>query len=252
MAKANAAMTDAGRRPGFVGTGAIAAAMVEGMGGSALLSPRGADVAADLARRFPDVDVAPSNQALVDACDLVVVSVRPQVAEEVLRSLRFRPGQKLLSLVAATKNETIRSWIGLDLPIIRAIPLPSVAQRRCVTPIFPPDPEVSALFDRMGQTLACTTIEEFDLFAVASALMGSYFGILDQAQHWLVGNGLSEAFAHDYMAGLFAGLGRVAEASPLGFAALRESHSTRGGLNEQAHRIFVEEGGAKALAAALD
>lgn len=252
MTKASAAKPDLGRRLGFLGTGAIAAAMVEGLGGPALLSPRGAAVAADLARRFPDVEVAASNQALVDACDLVVVSVRPQIVEEVLRSLRFRPGQKLLSLVAATKSETIRSWIGLDLPIIRAIPLPSVAQRRCVTPIFPPDPEVAALFDRLGQTLACATMKEFDLFAVASALMGSYFGILHQTQLWLVENGLPEGFARDYMAGLFANLGRVAETSPDGFAALREGHSTRGGLNEQAYRIFVEEGGAKALAAALD
>jgi pyrroline-5-carboxylate reductase len=239
-------------RLGFVGTGSIAAAMVEGLGGGAVLSPRGAAVAAELAARFPGVTVADSNQAVVDHCDMVVLSVRPQVAEEVVRALRFREGQKVLSLIAATQIAAIRDWIGLDLPVIRAIPLPFVAERRCVTPIFPSDPDVAALFDRLGQTLDCRTLDEFDLLAVGSALMGSYFGILDVAQGWLMQQRLPEAAARDYMSMLFANLGRVAEGSDKSFATLREEHSTRGGLNEQVYRIFGEEGGPEALRKGLD
>lgn len=238
-------------RLGFIGTGTMAAAMVEGLGGGVVLSPRGAAVAADLARRFPGVTVAASNQAVVDQCDMVVLTIRPQVAEEVVRALRVRPGQKVLSLVAATQVETIRDWVGLDVPVTRAVPLPFVAQRRCVTPIFPPDPEVAALFDRLGQAVECRTIAEFDLLAVGSALMGSYFGLLEVAQGWLEEQGLPEAAARSYLAGLFANLGTVAEASPKSFAALREEHSTRGGLNEQMFRVFDMAGGAEALRMAL-
>ena len=36
--------------------------------------------------------VADSNQAVVGQCNLVVLAVRPQVAEEVVRALRFREG----------------------------------------------------------------------------------------------------------------------------------------------------------------
>ena len=240
-----------GMRLGFVGTGSIAAAMVEGLGGDAVLSPRGAAFAADLSRRFPGVTVADSNQAVLDQCDMVVLAVRPQVAEDVVRALRFRPGQTVLSLVAATQIETIRDWIGLDLTIVRAIPLPFVAERRCVTPIFPPNAEVAALFDRLGQTVECRTVEEFDLMAVGSALMGSYFGLLETAQGWLVDQGLPDASARSYMAGLFANLGRVAEGSAKGFAALRDEYSTRGGLNEQVFRVFLDEGGGEALTTAL-
>lgn len=239
-------------RLGFIGTGNITAAMVEGLGGGVVLSPRGTAIAEGLAARFPDVTVAESNQAVVDQCDMVVLAIRPQVAEEVVRALRFRPGQKLLSLVAATPVEVIRDWTGLDLPVIRAIPLPFVAHRRCVTPIIPPDAEVAALFDRLGQTVECRTQDEFDLLAVGSALMGSYFGLLEVAQDWLVERGLPKAAAKDYMAGLFADLGRVAEGSGKGFGALREEYSTRGGLNEQVFRVFGEEGGVQALRSALD
>ena len=239
-------------RLGFIGTGVIAAAMVEGLGGGAVLSPRGAALAADLARRFPGVTVADSNQAVVDQCDMVVLSVRPQVAEEVITPLQFRPGQKVLSLMAATQIEAIRGWIGLDLAVVRAIPLPFVADRRCVTPIYPPDPEVAALFDRLGQAVECRSMDEFDLLAAASALMGSYFGILGVAQGWLEAQGLPEAAARSYMAGLFSNLGRVAEGSSKKFVALREEYSTRGGLNEQVFKVFSQQGGTEALTAGLD
>ena len=226
--------------------------MVEGLGGGVVLSPRGAAMAASLAARFPDVTVAESNQAVVDQCDMVVLAIRPQVAEEVVRDLRFRVGQKVLSLVAATQVEAIQGWIGVDVPVIRAIPLPFVADRRCVTPIIPPDAEVAALFDRLGQAVECRTQEEFDLMGAGSALMGSYFGILEVAAGWLVERGLPEAAAKDYMAGLFANLGLVAEGSGKPFSALREEYSTRGGLNEQLFRVFGEEGGVEALRSALD
>lgn len=238
---------------GFIGTGTMAAAMVEGLGGGdILLSPRGASIAADLATRFPGVRVAASNQAVVNGSDRVILAIRPQVAEEVVRALRFRPGQRILSLIAATPAEALRDWIGLDLPVTRAIPLPFVATRRCVTPIFPPDPEVAALFNRLGSAVACETLAEFDLFAVGSALMGSYFGLLETTQDWLTRQGLSSAASRTYLAGLFANLGGVASASASDFATLREEYSTRGGLNEQIFRVFVEQNGAAALTAALD
>ncbi|WP_200833875.1 pyrroline-5-carboxylate reductase dimerization domain-containing protein [Tabrizicola flagellatus] len=82
--------------------------------------------------------------------------------------------------------------------------------------------------------------------------MGSYFGLLELAEGWLVESGLPEATARDYMAGLFANLGRVAEDSEKAFGALRKEYSTKGGLNEQVFRVFVEAGGVKALRLALD
>lgn len=244
-------------RLGFIGTGTIAAAMVEGLStgldrSGILVSPRGAGTAADLASRFPAVRVAADNQAVVDGSDMVVLSIRPQIAEDVIRALRFRPGQQIVSLVAATPVATLRDWIGLDLLITRAIPLPFVAVRQGVTPVFPPDPRVMAMFDRLGTAVECRTEAEFDLFAVGSALMGSYFGLLETAQDWLIRQGLSPVASRTYLAGLFASLGSVAMANPGDFSALRDAHSTKGGLNEQMFHVFVQQNGAAALTSALD
>ena len=238
---------------GFIGTGTMAAAMVEGLGGGdILLSPRGAEVAADLARRFPGVRIATDNQAVIDGSDMVVLAVRPQVAEAVIRPLRFRAEQTVVSVIAATQIGSLRDWIGLELPIIRAIPLPFAANRASVTPLYPPDAEVAALFNRLGTALPCESLAEFDLLAVGSALMGSYFGLLETAQGWLVAQGLDDRAARTYLAGLFANLGKVAAESPAGFATLRAEHSTPGGLNEQIFRDFAAAGGTAALTSALD
>ncbi len=238
---------------GFIGVGTMSAAMVDGLGGGdILLSPRGRVQAEDLARRLPGVRVAASNQAVVDGAVTVVLAVRPQVAEEVVRALRFGPHQKVISVVAATPAEWLRDWIGIDLPVIRAVPLPFVAERFCVTPIHPPDPETEALFARLGTALPCHTREEFDLLAVGSAMMGSYFGLLETVRDWLVAQGLPESAARSYMAGLFANLGRVAASGTADFAALRKEYSTKGGLNEQVFRSFSDAGGTAALTQALD
>jgi pyrroline-5-carboxylate reductase len=111
---------------------------------------------------------------------------------------------------------------------------------------------VAELFNRLGTAVECATQDEFDVLAVGSALMGSYFGILETAQAWLTRQGLPEDAARTYLAGLFASLGGVATHSPRDFAALRDEFSTKGGLNEQMFRVFVDQNGAAALTTALD
>ena len=97
---------------GFLGTGAITTAVVRGLcaaqadGGSAVritLSPRNTERSEKLAREFDQVSVASDNQAVVDGSDTVFVAVRPVVAEDVLRPLRFRDDQAVVSLVSTLR-----------------------------------------------------------------------------------------------------------------------------------------------------
>jgi len=95
-------------RLGFIGAGTITAHMVRGLQGSALadwpvvLSPRNVETAAALAT-LPGVTVAASNQAVVEACDIVILAVRPQIAEDVLSDLRIAPDQLVISLIAGLR-----------------------------------------------------------------------------------------------------------------------------------------------------
>ena len=244
---------------GFVGTGTITEAIVTGLctsGGKdrIAVSPRNAERAAHLAAAFPEVTIAADNQAVVDAGnDMVFLAIRPQVAEAVIRPLAFRSGQTVVSLVAAIDRETLLTWIGTDVHLVQAIPLPFVARRDGVTAIYPRENEVEAVFNRLGRAVGCSSKAEYDVLAAASAIMGTTFGLLERLTGWMETQGLQPDTARSYIAPLFASLAHTAQqTTDMSFAELRGEFSTRGGLNEQVFRDFETKGGTAALTHAMD
>ncbi len=244
-------------RLGFIGTGTITAAIVRGLKGSALkdwpvvLSPRNAGLSAELAASLSGVTVAASNQHVIDSSEVVVLAMRPQDAEAVIRSLAFRPQHRIISLVAALDTATIRAWTGVN-SITRAIPLTFVEHRAGVTPIIPPDETAATIFSALGTCIQVSDLDAFDGYAAASALMGTYFGIAEVAQAWLVSNGLKADEAELFLRHMFGSLGDVLRAKPLSLEELRAAHSTRGGLNELAYERFMAASGGEALKTGLD
>ncbi|MES2435927.1 MAG: pyrroline-5-carboxylate reductase [Pseudomonadota bacterium] len=242
-------------RLGFIGTGTITAHMVRGLKASGLaewpivLSPRNEAVAATLAL-LPGVTVAASNQAVLDQCDLLILAVRPQVAEAVIGPLAIPSTRPVISLIAGLHIATLAEWTGAQ-DIARAIPLPFVERHQGVTPVFPPQPQAMQIFAALGTALPVDDLAAYDAYAAASALMGSYFGLLETACAWMVAQGHTAPDAAQYLRGLFGSLGDVLRASPAGFEQLREDHSTKGGLNEMIFQRFVQGGGGDAMQAAL-
>ena len=246
-------------RLGFIGTGTITEAIVTGLvsgeetAPEIIVSPRSAKTAARLAALSSQVTVADDNQHVVDGADMLFLAVRPDVAEAVVRALRFRPGQQVVSLIATVDHATLRALIGVPVNLVRAVPLPFVATRSGVTTIFPPDPAVEAFFSPLGTAVACKTIEEFDVLAAASALMGSYFGIMDHLVGWMRSKGLPQESARTYLAQHFLSLATVAFRNPsTPLEDLRHEYSTKGGLNEQMFAEYHNAGGNEALTHALD
>ncbi|WP_119255622.1 pyrroline-5-carboxylate reductase [Shinella zoogloeoides] len=248
------------RKIGFIGTGAITDAMVRGLLADpaavphVMVSFRSADVSARLAADFAEVLVSDDNQAIVDGCDTVVLAIRPQIAEEVVRPLRFRDGQKVISVVAATSRETLLDWIDADVDLTQAVPLPFVSRRKGVTAVYPPDAGAAAIFNVLGNAVECETKAEYDLLAAASALMATYFGIMHRTTEWLAEKGLPEEKGRAYLAPLFAGLSETAlhGGRHVDFMEMSREYATKGGLNEQVFHDFDHKGGTSALTKALD
>lgn len=244
---------------GFVGTGAITEAMVRGLlaePAHALevhVSPRSADVAARLAADFEAVRIAEGNQDVVDRSDVVFLAIRPQIAEDVIRELAFKEGQSVVSIVAATERERLIGWIGANVRLVQAIPLPFVADRQGVTALYPPDTGIAALFDTLGTAVQCESRKEYDLLAAASAMMSTYFGLMEFTTDWLDKNGLEKAKARAYIAPLFASLAQTANKPGIAsFSSLSREFATKGGLNEQVLMDFEKKGGRDALMGALN
>lgn len=244
---------------GFIGTGAITEAIVRGLlrepafVAKAILSPRNADVAGRLAAEFPSVEIASDNQSVVERSRIIVLAIRPQIAQEVVRKLKFNGGQLVISVIAATSRDELHEWMGAGPRLVQAIPLPFVAERQGVTVIYPPDADVAAIFDVLGSAVICANKEEYDLLAAASAVMSTYFGVMSMLEDWLAEKGLGRSQARSYIAPLFASLAKCADrADSAPFVVLSREFATRGGLNEQVLSDFERHGGRLALSSALD
>jgi len=245
---------------GFIGTGTITEAIVTGLMASSLeiesilLSPRNAKRAQALADRFNQVSVAQDNQAVVDGSEVLILAVRRQIAEQVLCAIRIPRSTTIISLIASTTQASLSNWTGHDeAQIVRADPLPFVATGDGATAVFPPDQQAATLFDALGKAVLCKTEEEFDLLAAATSLMGTYFGILERSNAWLVSNGIDEESGRVFLAKLFGNLADVTARSPdASFEQLRHEFSTPGGTNEQVFTDFEASGGTRALMDALN
>jgi pyrroline-5-carboxylate reductase len=244
---------------GFLGTGTISSAMVTGLSSfdgerhTIRLSPRNATVAAELANRFPRALVASSNQEVLDESEVVVVAVRPQVAQGVLSELRFRADHTVISLVSGFSLGRLAGLVAPAVTIARAVPLPSTAQRRSPTAIYPDDPVTVELFALLGAAFAVDTEIEFDALCTATATMASYFAFADGVASWLTRHGVPEAKAREYIGQIFSGLAAMAVESPgRSFSTLATDHATRGGTNEQVLAHLADRAVFEALSEALD
>ncbi len=235
-------------RLGFLGTGTITSAMVTGLSAtkdrySMVLSPRNEAVAADLAQRFPGVAIASSNQAVVDACETVVIAVRPQIAAKVLKELRFRSDQNIVSVVSGFPVARLSELVAPAVKITRAVPLPSAARRGSPTAIYPRDGLAVELFGLLGQAFAVDTEREFDALCTVTATMATYFAFAGGAAAWLTRQGIVAQEARDYVARIFLGLAETAvERRGSSFEKLAAAHATRGGTNEQVLTYLVGHG----------
>ena len=244
---------------GFIGTGALTSAIVTGLKAAAdnsvsvLLSPRNEEIAAGLALRYPDVHVAPDNQAVLDECDTILLAVRPQIAHEVLAKLQFRRSHHVVSLIATLSHEEIAALIAPVAQVTKALPMPMIAHRQGATIICPSDRTMAALFGRVGKVIEVEESSEFDALSVVTATYATYFKYLDTIHRWLKDRGVADSKARDYIATLFKALANAPETTPdAGFMQLAEEYATRGGINEQILRELTDRNVFDVFAESLD
>lgn len=243
------------RRLGVIGVGAIAQAIVDGLSGDGapdvVLSPRGAAVSADLAQRHPNVTVAPDNQGVVDASDVLLITVRPDDVAAVLDALTV-PGDRLVvSAVAGWTLAALREHLPEQPRLVRTIPMPAVSERRGVTAIYPADPVVEELFTSLGEPVVVESEDVFAAFSAVTATVSSYLAYLDVIAGWLGRHGLDAPGADQFVRGLFHGVGTALDDHDTTLSDLVGDHETPAGLNEQVRRTWFDPNRAE-LEAALD
>lgn len=243
---------------GFIGTGHITAAMVAGLCTSPnppqiLVSPRNAGTAADLAGRFKQVAVATDNQAVVDGSDWVILAIRPQVGREVVAALKFKPGQKVLSLIAPVADEWLDDAVKPGLLVSRFLVMPPCEMHVGPAIFYPPDAEVEALLRPLGTTVPLTSRRALLALWSLTALLAPFYGFEAKAAEWAAANGADHAAAGAFVTATLHALAAVAAkpgAEPP--TELAKHAQTPGGLNEQVVRELSAKGWFDAIGPALD
>jgi pyrroline-5-carboxylate reductase len=115
---------------GFIGAGNMAEALIRGLvrGGHvpasriAASAPRKERL--DELRSAYGIDVTTHNREVVQRCGLLVLSVKPQIVDKVLREVgdQIKPGTLLVSIAAGIDTETLEESVPDGVRVVRAMP----------------------------------------------------------------------------------------------------------------------------------
>lgn len=227
-------------RVGFLGTGEITAAMVQGLRGQGhtiLVSPRNAAMAATLAAEIPEVTIAP-NEQVVSNSDVVFLCLLARVAEDILPTLPFRADQTVISVMVDAPLAKLRQLCAPATDIAITIPLPPITTGGCPLPVYPACPALDALFGTRNLILPQPSEAALNAHLGASALCSPILDQLLTATEWLSAHTRDPASAEAYIAAMIRGyLPERAQQGDL--ATALKKLSTEGGLNATLRAAMV-------------
>ena len=225
---------------GFIGTGKIASSVIEGICKSKIsfkkifISPRNKNIAKTLKNKFRKVIIAKDNQQIVDKCNWVFLSVTPTVGEKIIKELKFKSNQTIISFISTITLPKLRKSIKVKAKIIRAIPLPPISLKKGPVPICPPNKNVKAFFNKIGTTVEIKNENSSINFWSTSGMMAPFYQLLSVMTDWLVKRGVKRSNAQKYITSLFLALSEDAVVnSKRDLRYLVKDSQTPKGLNEQ-------------------
>ena len=234
---------------GFIGTGKIASSVIIGICTSKIkykqiiISPRNKKIANSLKRRFKKITIAKNNQEIVDKSNWVFLSVTPKVGEKIIKRLKFKASQTVVSFISTINLSELKKMIKVKSKIVRAIPHPPISLKKGPVPICPPNKKVKNFFDKIGSTIEIKNEKLSINFWSISGMMASYYDMLRVMSDWLVKKGIKRQDAQKYITTLFLALSEDAVVnSQKELKYLVKESQTPKGLNEQGLKIMSKKG----------
>ena len=244
---------------GFIGTGKITSSVVTGIVNSKIsfkniiISPRNKKIAHTLKKKFKKIIIAKNNQQIVDKCEWVFLAVTPSVGEKVIKKLKFRSSQTIISFISTITLSQLKKAVKVKAKIVRAIPLPPISLKKGPVPICPPNRKVKEFFDKVGTTVEIKNEKLSINFWSTSGMMAPFYQLLSVMTAWLVKNGVKRNDAQKYITSLFLALSEDAVVnSKKDLKYLVKESQTPKGLNEQGVKELTKAGFYKSLEKTLN
>ena len=225
---------------GFIGTGKITSSVVNGICSSKLkykkilVSSRNRKISKNLKKKFKKIYIAKNNQEIIDKCNWIFLAVTPTVGKKIIKNLKFKKNQVIVSFVATLNLSYIKKAIKVKAKVVRVIPLPFISLRKGPVPICPPNTKVRNFFNQLGSAIEIKNEKLSNNFWAMSGMMAPFYELLSTKATWLVNKGIGRENSQKYITSLFAALAEDAVVnSKKDLKYLVKDSQTPKGLNEQ-------------------
>ncbi|WP_289102607.1 pyrroline-5-carboxylate reductase [uncultured Marinobacter sp.] len=246
----------------FIGAGNMASAIIGGMldngyqaGNIWVSAPDDSHLQA-LRDRF-GVSVTTDNRHCAQQADMVVLAVKPQVMAEVCRDIapvvqNTRP--LMVSIAAGLASDTLDSWLGGGLPLVRVMPNTPSLVGKGAAGLFAnaavtgeQKTMVQSVFESIGSAL---WVDDEEQLHGVTALSGSgpayFFLMLEALEAAATDAGIAPKTARELAIQTMAGAAEMAARSEHDPAQLKRNVMSPGGTTERAINTF-EDGGMRDL-----
>ena len=236
-------------RLGFIGTGEITKAVVQGIIKSKIkyskiyISRRNKKNSSNLKLLSKKIIVISDNQEIINKSSWVFLAITPKVGIKILKKLKFRKNQTIISFISTIKMSDLKKFTNSQSVLVRAIPLPPISIMKGPVPLYPKNKKVSDFFNKIGNSLEINNELSSLNFWATSSLMASYYELLNQTSIWLEKKGVNKKIAQKYVTSLFSALSDVAViSSKSDLKILVKDSQTPRGLNEQTLKYLKKSG----------
>ncbi len=252
---------------GFIGAGNMAGSLIGGLIADGYPSRQihVADIDTGKLKRLQqqfDVHIHTDNEAVVRACDLVVLAVKPQqmrrLAREIATAVRERR-PLIVSIAAGIREADLERWLGGEAAIVRAMPNTPALVQSGATGLHA-NAQVSArqrdqaesLLRAVGVTVWVDREEQLDAVTALSGSGPAYFFLLMEAmQKAGIELGLPPTTARLLVEQTALGAAKLALEADADPGELRRQVTSPGGTTERAIAVMAEAGFEEAILRAL-
>ncbi len=210
---------------GFIGAGNMCQTLIEGWTAKKLIDPADVVVSNRTAGKLQKLEEQygvrglATNEAVVEAADVVILAVKPQDLEAAVENISsaFDAEQMVVSLAAGVTLRKLKKLIPQSRHIIRVMAnTPARINRGCFAYCgersdLLADSFMDRMFKPLGYTIRLDEGDAFEAFTVASSAgVGFIFELMVYWQEWLEEHGIDAETAQQLTVHTFAGASELA------------------------------------------
>ncbi len=238
----------------FIGCGNMARSLIGGLIANDIDKSRliAADPDAGQRQKIKDqfaIETLSDNSAAIEQADVVLLAVKPQVMQEVIKNIAADlagKGKLLISIAAGIGVESMQSWLGSNEAIIRAMPNTPAMIQAGAAALYANKAATEAqkhIAESMLRSVGTAVwLEDESLMDSVTALSGSgpayFFYFMEAMEKAAIELGMEEEMARLLTIETAVGAAKMALMSTHDPATLRQQVTSPGGTTEQALNIF--------------